>query len=199
MEAAQAKQTVYEALREEIVSGSLAPGEPLSERGLVDTYRLSRTPVREILRTLEAEGLVEIYPYRGTFVRKLSPADIQDIFEVREALEGQAARLAAQRADMADIEGIIRGLEDGNSTVNPMGVHEFVVESSGNQLLIRTYRPLKKQLLLIRNMSRRITFGGGEESRKGHLRVMLALRERAPEEAERQMRRHLAEVQTALL
>ena len=85
-------------LREAIVSGQFAQGEHLSDRRLCETFDVSRSVVREALRRLEAEGLVSIYPNRGTFVSRLSAADAAQVYEVRAMLEALAGRGFAERA-----------------------------------------------------------------------------------------------------
>ena len=88
---------VYQALRHAILHGDLAPGERLRSDALANELRVSRTPVREALRKLEAEGLVAPSG-SGLIVRALSEQDLTELFYVREALEGMAARLAAENA-----------------------------------------------------------------------------------------------------
>jgi DNA-binding GntR family transcriptional regulator len=88
----------YEALKKRIIEVDLQPGERLVERDLADELKVSRIPLREALRLLAAEGLVVLVPHRGALVSPFTPADVRDLFDVRESLEVLAARLAAQRA-----------------------------------------------------------------------------------------------------
>lgn len=106
--AAPLRRQVLEALRSSIVSGRLAPGQRLTERELVEMTGVSRTVIRESLRQLEAEGLVEIIPNKGPVVRKLSADEAKDLYQIRAVLEGLAARLFAQNAD----ESAVRALDD---------------------------------------------------------------------------------------
>ena len=94
-----------DAIRELIVTLELAPGAPVSERELMDRLGLGRTPVREALRTLVQEKLVEVYPRRGIVVSPVDVGDLAALSEARLALESLAARLAAERANDADREG----------------------------------------------------------------------------------------------
>lgn len=87
--------TVYDRIKQDIVLARLHPGEPLLEEDLAKRLLVSRTPVREALRRLNHDGLVRIVPNKGAFVRVLTPRDIREIYEVREALEGFAAAKAA--------------------------------------------------------------------------------------------------------
>jgi len=84
-------------LQARVLSGELSPGTRLRQEALAEEFGVSRTPVREALRTLHASGLVELRPNRGALVRGLSPREIRDAYEVRAELEGLAAKLAAGR------------------------------------------------------------------------------------------------------
>jgi GntR family transcriptional regulator, trigonelline degradation regulator len=96
--AAPLRQKVVEALRESIVNGRLAPGARLIERELIERMGVSRTVLRESLRQLETEGLIDVVPNKGAIVRNLGPAEAQDLYTIRAALEGLAARLFTERA-----------------------------------------------------------------------------------------------------
>lgn len=92
------RQQVLEALRRAIVSGQLAPGQRLTERALIEMLGVSRTVIREALRQVEAEGLIEIIPNKGPVVRELGLEEAQDLYRIRAVLEGLAARLFAENA-----------------------------------------------------------------------------------------------------
>ncbi len=93
-------------LRQRIVEGSIAPGTKLNERALAEELRVSRTPLREAIKMLAAEGLVELLPHRGAVAAQLSATDIADTFEVIAGLEGQSGQLAAERIGDAEINEI---------------------------------------------------------------------------------------------
>jgi DNA-binding GntR family transcriptional regulator len=97
---------VYDRLRAAIVEGRHPPGARLVEQRLAEDLAVSRTPVREAVRRLEAEGLVVVERNRGAHVRPLSEAEIADLYEVRARLEAYGAELAAARADAADLAAI---------------------------------------------------------------------------------------------
>ena len=96
------RQIVLERLRKAIMAGTLKPGDRLVETSIAEGMGVSRTPVREAFRQLEIEGLAENLPRRGTIVKGISKADIYEIYEIREVLEGLAFRLAC--ANMTDIK-----------------------------------------------------------------------------------------------
>src|SRR4051794_2855195 len=93
-------EAAYESLRTAIVQGELQPGARLRTAALAEQLGLSRTPVREALVLLEAEGLVQLEPRRGAVVRAFADEDLIDLYEVRALLEAEAARRAAERIDV---------------------------------------------------------------------------------------------------
>lgn len=102
-------QEVAVRLRQRIVEGQLAPGAKLNERELAELLNVSRTPLREAIKMLAAEGLVELLPNRGAVVAQMSAQDVADTFEVIAGLEGQSGELAAQRiteAELAEIRAL---------------------------------------------------------------------------------------------
>src|SRR5690606_12825269 len=112
-----ASQTLKAVLgvRDLVFSGTIAPGERLSEIGVSEHLGLSRTPVRAALARLEQEGILEAIPSGGYSVRQFSVADVADAIELRGVLEGTAARLAAERgiseADLSTLRQLIRDLD----------------------------------------------------------------------------------------
>ncbi|MEZ0579411.1 GntR family transcriptional regulator [Nocardioides sp. MH1] len=102
--------SAYDLIRTAIVEGRYEPGARLVEQRIAAEFDLSRTPVREALRTLEAEGLVRIERNRGATVRGLSVEEVVDLYDLRARLEGYAAELAAQRHDAADLTVIDSGV-----------------------------------------------------------------------------------------
>jgi DNA-binding GntR family transcriptional regulator len=102
-------QEVAVRLRQRIVAGEIAPGAKLNERELSAALQVSRTPLREAIKMLAAEGLVELLPNRGAVAAQLSAQDVADTFEVIAGLEGQSGELAAQRitdAELAEIRAL---------------------------------------------------------------------------------------------
>lgn len=104
------RDLVFEALREAIINGTLKPGERLMEVQLAEEMGVSRTPVREAIRKLELEKLVVMVPRKGAYVADISKTEIAEVFEIRRALEGLAAQLAADRATNDQLETLERYL-----------------------------------------------------------------------------------------
>lgn len=202
------KESVYESLRAEIISGRTAPGDPISERDLADHFGLSRTPIREVLHRLSMNGLIEIYPNRGAFVRRLDPRLISDIFEAREAIEPMACGLAAIRHPEPELGTVIRRLEQLVITDEPAtmeaavatgsDLHDAIFDWAGNALLTDFYRRLKDQASLIRLLTRR-SQEIEEASRIAHLLICMAIQSRDRPAAERAMRSHLTRTRQMLL
>ncbi|MBB2200476.1 GntR family transcriptional regulator [Gluconacetobacter tumulisoli] len=103
--------TVTTAIRGMILDGVLVPGQKIAERALCDRFGISRTPLREALKVLASEGLIELLPRRGAIVAQITKADIRDLFPIMGALEGLAGELACARADARDIQRM-RDLHD---------------------------------------------------------------------------------------
>jgi DNA-binding GntR family transcriptional regulator len=137
--------TAYAALLPRIVRLEIAPGEPIDEKALAQELGVGRQPVRAALTRLEFDGLVTVYPQRGTFASQIRLEDLGSITEVRLELEGLAARLAAQRASAAQKEHLDELAELSATAVTPVdevdsdaAVHRLVFEMSRNTHLITT-------------------------------------------------------------
>ena len=137
----------YYALRELIVSLELRPGSAITEPELTARLAIGRTPVREALRRLALERLVEVYPRRGMFVTTVDVRDLVRLCEVRAVLEPEAARLAAERATRADLDeinGLLEELADPRRREDRAlieldeRIHRAIYRCSHNQLLEET-------------------------------------------------------------
>ena len=150
------RERVLGALRQEIIAGSLRPGDRLVERELAERFGVSRVPVREAIRALVAEGFVLFETPRRTVVRPLSPTDVIELFELREALEVYAAGLAAARAtpeDLAELRELLTraaiATEAGDAeTITDIntGFHDRLLAMAGNTLLISVMEPVAGRL-----------------------------------------------------
>lgn len=143
---------IYESLQDRIMSGDLPPGVWLRERELAEQMNVSRVPVREALRMLEVDTLVEILPRRGAVVTQLTIKDVRELFDVRQSLEVLAARLAARAATESNTAGLRTALEhariaqdEGDDTkiaAANANFHEALHAMSDNQLLQSLMRPV---------------------------------------------------------
>jgi DNA-binding GntR family transcriptional regulator len=139
-------EKAYVAIRRLIVTLELGPGSVINERELVEQLGIGRTPVREALRRLAQEGLVEVYPRRGMFVTDVDVRNLALISEVRAALEPEAARLAAERAtdaERAELQELLDALDAGASDDHALmaldeRIHRAVYRCARNDLLEAT-------------------------------------------------------------
>ena len=153
-------QQVGARLRQLIVEGVIEPGRKLNERALAEQLRVSRTPLREAIRMLAAEGLVELLPHRGAVAALLSPKDVADTFEVIAGLEGQSGQLAAER--ILDVElNEIRALHFEMLAAHARRdlptyyrlnatIHNHINAAARNPVLTQTYLTVNARLQALR-------------------------------------------------
>ena len=197
----------YYRIRELIVSLELAPGLPISERELMERLGLGRTPVREALRALARERLVDVYPRRGMFVSGVDVGDLAGLSEVRAALESHAARLAAERASsddrvviaelLAELEGV-EGKPDERTLIDlDQRIHRHVYRCTHNPFLEETlneYYVLTLRIwFLALDRVARLEDAVGE-----HRELLEAIRDGDPRRAEEAMRRHVIGFEQAI-
>ena len=149
-------------IRKEVSSGILKPGDQLEVTDLAERFGVSRTPIREAIRTLVESGVLETRPRKGSFVRVLSAKQLLDLFQVAAELEGMACRLAALSLTKENVEAIERGLakctqaaEAQNNAEYAMAnldFHTAIHNASGNDWLIEQLRQLQINLNSYRTM-----------------------------------------------
>ncbi|MDO4530393.1 MAG: GntR family transcriptional regulator [Bacillota bacterium] len=150
------RDVVFNTLRDAILTGKLVPGERLMENQLAEKLGVSRTPVREALRMLELENLVELVPRKGAQVLDMSEKDIVNILEVRSALEGLATSLACKKMTKEDLQQLKNLEVDFEKAVAENDVehfvdidedfHDMIFAATENDKLISIFRNLRIQL-----------------------------------------------------
>lgn len=200
-------QEVADRLRGRIFDGEWPPGAFLDEVELAQELSISRTPLREALKVLTAEGLVRHEPRRGCFVAEVTEQDLDEIFPVIALLEGRCAYEAAQHASEADLQALeelharlarhakARRLNDYYA-VN-FAIHEAIITLAGNRWLAQVITDLRKIVKLAR-LQQLHAPGRLEQSLSEHLAVFAALKARDAEGAEAAMRTHLTRQRVAL-
>ncbi|HKJ08112.1 MAG TPA: GntR family transcriptional regulator [Gammaproteobacteria bacterium] len=193
-------QQVADRLRKRIYDGELTAGEPIDEKQLCASFGISRTPLREALKVLNSEGLVELVPSRGCFVKHVDFDELHELFVVMAALEGLCAREAVQRSDEADVqrlEGLHAGLEAHAAAgdidayyEDNFRFHEALQELSRNRWLQRVAADLRKILRLARHTQLTVE-GRLQGSLEEHRRIMDAVRRRDADAVEQCMKEHL--------
>lgn len=191
---------VYHSLKRQILSRRLAPGARLVAGHLAASMGVSLTPVREALRLLEKDALIESVPHRGAVVVRPTRKIFEDLFAVRRRLEGLAARLAALGADAAAVAAIAETIEATEAAVDrddeqafveaDRGFHRAVAAACGNEVLAPLIASLADRLRLFHTM----TLGSHEGPRRTlgqHAAVFEAIRRGDAEEAEQCMLDHI--------
>ncbi|MFA5384108.1 MAG: GntR family transcriptional regulator [Eubacteriales bacterium] len=201
------REIVFETLREAIIKGLLKPGERLMEIQIAEELGVSRTPVREAIRKLELEGFLVMVARKGAYVADISVKDITDIFEVRAALEGLAAGLAAERITEEELEQLERALvqiseattSDLNSVVqSDTSFHELIYRASRNQRLQQIVIHLQEQIQRFRTVSLSQP-GRTRFFIEEHRKIVEAISERNSELASLLAREHIESAEQSLL
>ncbi|WP_171185526.1 GntR family transcriptional regulator [Ruegeria sp. HKCCC2117] len=193
--------STYQRLLEEIRDGALLPGDRLREIELSERLGVSRTPVREAIRQLEADGLVTHVPRQGATVRSLDYAEVMELYEMRAVLEGTAARLAARAA--SDIE--LDELDILNDRLAEAGTgpdaaqinrvfHATLLDAAKNRFLAKSMLSLQKALLIL-GPSQLLDSERAAAAVTEHRRIMAALKARDGASAETEMRAHIQAAQ----
>ncbi|MDR6214858.1 GntR family transcriptional regulator [Paracidovorax wautersii] len=196
-----------ERLREQIFSGALSPGSFLDEAALCERLAISRTPLREALKVLVAEGLLRHEPRRGCFVAEITERDVDEIFPVIALLEGRAAYEATERAGSADIAALevlherlrshaAAGRIDAYYEAN-YAIHEAFITLADNRWLAQVIGDLRKILRLARHQTLHVP-GRLQQSLGEHLAIFDALQRKDCAAAEQAMRNHLMAQRNAL-
>ena len=196
------KTYAYDIIKDNIIRCKLMPGEVINEQILTEELSISRTPIREALKQLENEGLVEIRPRVGTFVRTPTRREIVELFQLKESLEGLAANLLARRGPTSELASLTRNLDESDAAVRADDtaeyarlVHEFhwtIVLGADNAKLAEHYERLMNQLAYHRIVLRTIERPGRLlASNHEHRAVVRSIGEKDAIGAEFAMRTHV--------
>lgn len=196
----------YERLIAEIRTGQLTPGDRLTETDLATRLGISRTPVREAIRALEADGLVDHQPRAGARIRKLDYAEVTELYEMRVVLEGTAARFAARAAydsELAELEEITEDMAAAHDDPERIyhanrHFHSVLLNAARNRFLIRSVEAVQKTLLILG----RSTLEEADRARGAiseHRAILSALRAHDGDAAEAAMRTHIEAAHKARL
>ena len=191
------REHVRDLIRDRIVRGELTPGDRLVERVLADELGVSRVPVREALNLLKGEGFVQDIPRHGVIVTVLSKEDLDELFEVREALEAQGARLASQRATESEIAELVdiaqravqAHAEGDDTTMAELNeaFHDAIPRLAHNRILASILEPLEVRLHWLLRQNRT-----PDALMQEHVELVHAISERDAERAAAIARRHVA-------
>lgn len=202
------REIVFETLREAIINAVLKPGERLMEIQLAEEMGVSRTPVREAIRKLELEGFVVMVPRKGAYVAGISIKDIADVFEIRAAMEGLAAGLAAERITEEELEQLERILVKIGECVQNNDLeklievdtefHDTLYKACRNERLVQIVSNLREQIQRARTASLS-TPGRSKYALEEHKKIVEAVSERNVELAQMLAREHIENAENAML
>ncbi len=194
------REKIFHKLRQDILDGRYKEGDSLVELKLAEEMGVSRTPVREAVRQLELEGLVSCIPNKGVFVEGISRQDIEDIYAIRESLEGLAARWAIERMDkeaLKELEDICELMEfyTGKGDLDQVGrlnsqFHDIIFNSTNSRPLKQVLSDFQYYIENIRLASLK-TPGRAKQSLKEHKSIVEAFKDRDIETGERVMVEHI--------
>ena len=201
---------ILSRLRDYVVEGNIAEGSRVPERQLCEMFGISRTPLREALKVLAAEGLIDLLPNRGARVRQLSRRDLEELFEVMGGLESLAGRLACESItddEIAEIErlhyemyGHYLHRDMHNYFLINQRIHEKIVEASRNEILRAAYANFAGRIRRVRysaNFARKRQRWG--EAMREHEAILDALRRRSGSELSDILFHHLRAKRTAAM
>lgn len=201
-------EEAVDRLRDLIVQGELTPGMRLNERVLCEQLGISRTPLREAIKLLATEGLVQLLPNRGAVVAAIDAPQLGSTLQVMGALESLAGELACRNASAERIDEI-RRLHDEMLDMHAKGdlagyfrynqaIHEKIVAASGNAVLASTYRQLNANVRRARYMAN-LTQERWDAAVREHEEILAALAERNVTKLKRLLREHLEQKLAAVL
>lgn len=200
------RSEVYEHLKLEILSGLLEAGTRLAEIPLSERLGVSRTPVREAVQRLAQDGLVQIQAGKGAKVRGILKSEIEEIYAVREVLDGLAARLAAQQRKPKDLKimhAALHQLEnapthDFTAQVNAdFEFHRAIAEASGNAVLEQTLFGLAQQVARVKLLTRE--YNQNSVTKGAHQQILAAIEQKDPSAAEEAAKEHVRDFRQLLL
>lgn len=197
--------SLYQRLRDQIITLDLAPGKPLAEKELMRELGTGRTPLRDALQRLAGEGLVVVVPRQGTFVASVNVADLRSIMEIRLLLEPYAAQLCAQRATAGDLAAMRRVLDETDEPGDrqrqyklDLAFHHAVNTAARNKHMAVFLESLQVQSIrFFRHLQ--AARQSLDEIRQEHYQIVEALERRDAEAAAALMRRHVEESRSRLL
>ncbi|MCX7779412.1 MAG: GntR family transcriptional regulator [Negativicutes bacterium] len=202
---ASLRNKVFKYIKSQIINGVYGPGETLLELKLADELGVSRTPIREAIRLLEVEGLIETTTKKGAVVLGISRKDVQDIYAIRQLVEGLAARWAAEHITPADLKELQKTFDlmefyAQRNDVDEIAeldnrFHQLIYEASGSKILNLTLSNLHQYVQLARmeslRMKNRLPHTIAE-----HRSILEALAAKDPDAAEKALTEHVKNAYT---
>lgn len=194
---------VYKKLREGIRFGEFKPGQRLREAELATELKVSRTPIREAIRRLASDGLVEVAPSRGVMIIELDKQQVRELYALRAVLEGAAARFAAQHAttdEVREMRALLKLIEKAKKSSDIAHFnrlfHTAIGEAAHNRYLTQALSQLADSLALLPGTTFEAP-GRTDEANQEHVAILDAIEARDAERAEDAARRHIQNASVA--
>ena len=202
------RKRIYEHLREQLLNGEIAPPEHLIEAKIAKELGTSRTPVREALHSLELEGLIESIPRVGYVVKAISKEEVEEICEIRMAIEGVAVRWAMEKAYKKLVEELEKNISIAKEKVSKGNVrafvdmdarfHEIISKFSGSKRLLELAQTLRRHMLRYRIQSI-YSIDNVLRAIDGHKGILRAIEKRNLEEVNQAIRHHMEQSKSDIL
>ncbi|HEY3524415.1 MAG TPA: GntR family transcriptional regulator [Candidatus Limnocylindrales bacterium] len=206
------QERTYQSLRSALLEGDYLPGERIYEGAIAQALGVSRNPVREAVRRLQQDGLLDVRPHYGIYVATIPAEEIEDVYRIRGALEATAAALAAERMTDADIRELGAILaEQQEAAAKPARVprepvsavqadrfHHAIHVGARSPRLLVLLEQIYAQVSHFRNITLRVP-GRAAVSGAGHAAIFDAIQARDPDGADRAMRTHIDDARQALV
>jgi DNA-binding GntR family transcriptional regulator len=206
------QERTYQALRAALLAGRYLPAERIYEADVAKALGVSRNPVREAVRRLQQDGLLDVRPHNGIWVASISAEEIEDVYLIRGALEAVAAGLAAARMTNEEIDelgAIVSEQERAAKSASPVPMtpvsasqadqfHHAIHVGARSPRLLTMLEQIYAQVTHFRNLTLRVP-GRASASARGHHAIYDSIRRRDPVDADRQMRLHIDDARQVLL
>ena len=202
------RRKIYDFLREQLLSGEIQPHQHLIEAKVARDIGTSRTPVREALHSLELEGLIESIPRVGYVVKPISEPEVEEICEIRAAIEGLGARWAMEKAHRKLVEGLKKNISLSDEKVSKGDVrafvdmdaqfHEIISKFSGSKRLLELAQTLRRHMLRYRIQSI-YSVGNVLRAIDGHKGILRAIERRNLEEVNKAIQHHMQQSKRDIL
>jgi DNA-binding GntR family transcriptional regulator len=205
------QERTYQAMRSALLDGEYMPGDRIYEATIAQALGVSRNPVREAVRRLQQDGLLEVRPHYGIYVTSIPTEEIEDIYRIRGALEATAAGLATSRmsdAEIDELEEIYGEQVDAANNASPLPrepvsvvqadrFHHAIHVGAQSPRLLALLEQIYAQVTHFRNLTLRVP-GRASVSAAGHRAILEAIRSRNVAAAEHEMRAHIDDARQAL-
>jgi DNA-binding GntR family transcriptional regulator len=191
-------EQVANTLRKMYLNGKLKPGQRLIETEIAEQLKVSRGPIRDALKTLQEEGVVNIEPYKGTFIAELSYEDMEDIYLLRGAIEGLGAKILAEEGTNEQIDQLEAALNNLRNSIhelkefaqNDLHFHELLCQLTGHKWLYKQWLSMRTYIWLFIQSSQKLDTPGDLRMMDLHTEIFQAIKNKLPTLAEHAARRH---------